>query len=78
MNKIHATRSHQNLRIYINDLIHIDLPIKEHNGLQSWLEGSDRRRYFIQFYRKIGEPIILEYEDRNIWEEILKVIDKNL
>lgn len=78
MNKIHAERDFHSLRIYVNELLHLELPMKNHNGLQSWLEGSKKHMYFIQLYRKQGESIILEYDDRSIWEEVLKLIEANI
>ena len=78
MNKLKAIRDFQSLKIYVNDLLHVEVPMKNHNGLQSWIEGSNKHTYFIQFYRKQGESIILEYDDREIWADILRLIDANI
>jgi hypothetical protein len=49
-----------------------------HDGVQSWLEGSSKHMYIIEFYRKEGDPIQMEYDDYDIWASILKEIDKNI
>ena len=68
----------ENLNIYIEGLLHVNIPIKEYSGMQSWLEGDNAHTYYIEYYLKNGQTILCEYEDRKLWEEILKQIDKNL
>ena len=68
----------KNLKIYIEGLLHVSIPIKEYSGLQSWLEGDNTYTYHIEFYLNNGQTIICEYEDKKLWEEILKQIDSGL
>jgi len=49
-----------------------------YNGMQSWLEGSSKCNYFIEFYQKSGTAILCGYDDKQIWLDILKLIDENL
>lgn len=77
-NKIIATRDYFSLRIYINDLLHFEVQMENHDGVQSWYEGTKKRMYYIEFYRKQGEPIMLAYDDVKNWEIILKLIDENI
>lgn len=78
MNTVSAKKDLRSLRIYINNLLHLEILMDNHDGLQSWLEGSGRYNYFIEFYRRNSKSILCEYDDRNIWENILKEIEKNL
>lgn len=75
---ISCKRDFASLRLYINGLLHLEIPMNGHNGLQSWIEGSNKYMYFIQLYRKEGQAIRLEYDDKEIWESVLKLIDENL
>lgn len=78
MNTVKAFRDFQSFKIYINDLLHLELRMDNHDGVQSWLEGSSKHMYIIEFYRKEGDPIQMEYDDYDIWASILKEIDKNI
>lgn len=76
--EIKADRDHLSLRVYINDLLHFEVRMSNHDGIQSWVEGSKGRIYFIEFYRKEGRPITLCYDKRETWEKIINLIDKNI
>lgn len=75
-NKITCFRDYYHLKIYINGILHIHLNMENHDGLQSWYEGSGHRNYFIEFYRKEGEPILTGYDLKENWVEILNLLDK--
>ena len=77
-NKIKIKRDFQNLRIYINGILHLEIRMNNHDGVQSWYEGSKKKMYFIEFYRKEGGPILMGYDEFEIWETILKLIDENI
>lgn len=77
-NHVTSKKDFRSFRIYIDDYLHIELLMENYDGMQSWLEGSSRYNYFIKFYKKIGEPMICEYDDKDIWLQILKEIDNNL
>lgn len=68
----------KNFKIYIEGLLHVNIPIEEYSGMQSWLEGDNVYTHYIEFYLKNGQRILCEYEDRKLWEEILKQIDEQL
>ncbi len=76
--KITCLRNNHNLRIYINEILHLQIIMENHNGLQSWLEGTNNFNFFIELYKK-GQPSVLcEYDDKERWETILKLLDENL
>jgi len=68
----------KNFKVYIKGLLHLTFPINEYSGIQSWSNGDDSYTYMIEYHLKSGKSILCEYEDRQLWEEILKQIDKNL
>ena len=77
-NKIKIKRDFQSLRIYINDILHLEIRMNNHDGVQSWCEGTKKKMYFIEFYRKQGTPVLMGYENFEDWKTILKLIDENI
>ncbi len=78
MANITAKRDYYSLRIYINDLLHVDVKMENYIAFQSWFEGSQNKLYFIEFYFKEGEPLLLGYDERSTWESILKILDEKV
>ncbi len=77
-NKIEVSKGYGSLRIHINGILHLAITTKNHDGVQSWYEGNKKRLYFIEFYRKKGSPILLEYTEVENWKNILTLLDENL
>lgn len=73
-----AYRDWQCLRLYINGLLHFQILMENHDAMQSWLEGSFSSIYCIEFYRKVGDPILLQYDNEDTWKDVLKLLDKHL
>jgi hypothetical protein len=71
-------KSIKTFKVYIDGHLHISIPVKEYAGMQSWLDGDHEKYYHIDFYLKSQNIIHCEYEDRKLWEEILKQIDKSI
>lgn len=65
-------------KIYINQTLHLSIKIDEYLGVQSWIDENTLYRYNIEFYLKNRKSIVCEYEDRVLWESILKQIDAGL
>lgn len=75
---IECKRTLKYLKIYIEGILHVNIPLEEYNGLQSWLEGDNTYMYYIEYYLKSGGSILCEYEDREIWENILNKVDAGM
>lgn len=72
-------RDYYVLKIYINGTLHLELLTENHDGMQSWYEGSAKnKKYFIEYYRKEGEAILTGYDVKETWEAILKILDEQL
>jgi len=66
---------HGRVKIYINGLLHIAFNQSEFKGVYSYRDDIDR--YGIDFF--VDNTVIeVWYETIQMWEEILKLIDKNL
>lgn len=68
---------HRDLRIYINGSLHIHLLKSNYLMLQSYLVGSENQIYHIDIYTT-STLLDLEYDDRELWVEILNLLDKNI
>lgn len=77
MPEVKVYRDAYQIKVYINDFLHLQIPLDNHNGIQSYIEGT-YTPYHIDFYRKSGETIKCEYENRNLWESILTLLDSKL
>lgn len=79
--KVTAVRDHLSLRVYIDSILHFEVRVAGHIGVQSWIECGKKCSFYvycIEFYRIQGKPIKMEYYKREIWEQILKLIDENI
>lgn len=66
---------HGRCKIYIDSLLHISFNQEDFIGIYSYRD--DRDRYGIDIHLK-GTTIDVWYESRQTWEEILKLLDRNL
>jgi hypothetical protein len=76
--EIECVRSYGDIRIRINGVLHLCVPLKDFAGLQAWYEGDAKRIYFLEINLKGAEPILCEYVDESNWTRILKLLDGNL
>lgn len=67
---ISIDRSVESVKVYIQGLLHLYLPRKFY--FQSWVD--ERHFYVIEFYTET-DRIKVEYDDRQVWEEILTALD---
>ena len=62
-------------KIYINDILHLYLRnIHELLSIQSWIDGGNNK-FWIEYTYKSGMKILTEYEDYELFCEILKQLD---
>lgn len=78
MVEVAAKRDLRALRVFINGLLHLEVLMEGYSGLQAWQEGTRRCVYKIEFYRERGRGMVCEYEDRDVWEKVLKAVEENL
>ena len=64
------------IKIYFNGYIHVAIKQKDIKGFQSWIMGDENKKYCIEFYiDKVS--ILTEYDERDKWETILKLLDNS-
>jgi hypothetical protein len=74
---IDFTSDFKDIRIYIDEVLHIQFERKNFIGIQTWIEGRKNRNFFIEIYTKY-KAIKLEYDKEEIWKTILDILDKNI
>jgi len=63
------------VKLYINDTLYVMFNQVEFKGLQSWRMGKNW--FVIEIYIK-DLTITLEFDSKEKWEAILKLLDENL
>lgn len=64
------------IKIYINDTLHLFIRADQLLGIQSWIEGYDKQKYYIEFVMKNG-TVSTTYDDIDKWKSILDLLDKH-
>jgi hypothetical protein len=65
--------------VYVNDLLHLQIKHEDYRFLYSYVEGEGSgRRWFIEFYYKGMESIVIEYDSMEKWNAVLKELSKVL
>lgn len=67
--KIEVRRDQYSLWIFINDVLHVEIPLKAYRGMSSWCDGPSS--HSIEFMIEGSEPLVVEYGSRDVWREIL-------
>lgn len=71
--EIKVENTFSRIRIKINGIIHVSLPQGDIK-VQTWL-APQKSYYAIEYYTSDGE-VLCEYDTREIWEKILKELEK--
>lgn len=64
------------IKIYLNDTLHLCLKQDELIGIQSWVKGDTHQSYWIEYTLKDRE-ILTGYDCIEKWKEVLKLLDSN-
>lgn len=72
-NTVQVIESHQWIKVYINNLLHVAVHRDQWIGVHSWLEGQER--WCIDWELK-DKTINSEYNKEDLWRQILTEINK--
>ncbi len=76
-NKYKLIISNKQIKIFINDILHLSIKQKQLVGIQSWIMGYDAdRKYCIEYTLKTS-VVLSEYDDAEKWKSILDLLNKN-
>lgn len=74
--KILSKADSEDIRIYFNGILHLRFPRNKNIILQSWIQENTKL-----FYIKIDiddQTLKIKYENKEIWSQVLKQLDKIL
>jgi len=74
--KVTAKRKYEQLKVYIEDILHLQIKLIDLIGFQSWIHGTNE--YFIEYYFVGGAKITTAYGEKDRWIEVLKVLDSEI
>jgi hypothetical protein len=66
----------EDIRIYIDGVLHIRIPRDKTTKLHSWVEGHTKL-YSIEIWC-VGYSYIYQYDNRELWEKILNLFDEHI
>jgi len=74
--KVTGVTAFDQLKIRINDVLHLSLSLNKFVGLQSW-QFESRQSYFIELTLE-GGVITTEYDSFELWKQVLVELDSLL
>jgi hypothetical protein len=66
----------EDIRIYVNDILHIRIPRDNNIKIQSWIEGHTKTFRIEIWCVNHSEKYV--YDNREMWEQILKLLDEHV
>lgn len=66
----------EDIRIYINGILHLRLPRDKNTKVQSWIEGHTKQ-FIIELWCANHQDFIA-YDNKELWKDVLKKLDDNL
>jgi len=77
MLKIDLKLNKKQIKVFIDNILHLSIKRDELIGIQSWIMGyDDNRKYHIEYTTKTS-VIESEYDKLEKWQAILKLLDEN-
>jgi hypothetical protein len=74
--EIAAIHKYEQLKIYINNTLHLHIKLLNLIGFQSWIHGESE--YYIQYTFKDGTTITTAYGEKEKWVTVLGLLDKHI
>lgn len=74
--KIHCKSDSEDIRVYINNVLHLRIPRDKNTKIQSWIEGHTKT-FIIEIW-SVGHSDYIAYDDKEKWEKVLKLLDDNI
>lgn len=66
----------EDIRIYIDGLLHLRMPRDKNIKIQSWIEGHTKT-YMIEIWCNNHQDL-MEYDNKTLWSNVLKVLDEHI
>lgn len=75
-NKVTCRSDSEDIRIYIDGILHLRFPRDKNIKIQSWVEGHTKSFIIEMWCAEHTDH--MAYDNKVIWSEILKLIDENI
>lgn len=73
--EVTTKRSYEQLKVYINNSLHLNIKLKDLIGFQSWIHGD--KEYYIE-YTFVGSVVITTaYGEKEKWQKVLEILDNH-
>jgi hypothetical protein len=66
----------EDIRVYIDGILHLRIPRDKNIRLQSWIEGN-AKTYNIKIWCKKHQDC-MSYDNKQLWSDVLKVLNENI
>lgn len=76
MLNVKITVADNQVKIYLNEIIHLLIKQDQLVGIQSWTTGEEYKTYWIEYTLKTRE-ILSGYEGPELWKAILMQLDQH-
>lgn len=76
MHVVSALSDSEDIRIYIDHVLHLRIPRDKNTKVQSWIEGHSKT-YVIEIW-SAGHQDVLVYDNRKLWKDVLDLLDEHL
>jgi len=74
--KICGKSDSEDIRFYINGILHLRIPRDKNVKIQSWMESHTKK--FIIEIRSKNHSDCIEYDNKYMWKRILKLLDYHI
>lgn len=72
--RVVLTETYSCYALRIDGLLHLHLDKADYGALQSWVEAGGRN-HCVEITLQSGAAVLLEYDNRPLWEEVLRAFD---
>lgn len=74
--KVTCRSNSEDVRVYINGVLHLRFPRDKNVKVQSWIDGHKKSHSILIRTRKHSEVVV--YDNLVLWEMVLGELDKHL
>jgi hypothetical protein len=76
MNVVTCKSDSEDIRIFVDGILHLRIPRDKNIKVQSWVEGHTKT-FIIEIWCKNHQDH-MSYDNKKLWSDILSVLDENI
>jgi hypothetical protein len=78
MANLKLEQGHESIKIYLNDVLHLAFKRCDFKGLQAYINCENGNPTYCIDLRIDNDDINCEYEDKDLWKELLILISRDI